>query len=111
MGLNDIMGNVYEFTADGQRDYTEGHEVDPIGPDPETIGSAMIRGGDAGNPGMNYSTEIAYQARPAWRNSWRIDRVDGFWIGFRLLLEEGGSTAVEANRGLGEMKRALSQWK
>jgi formylglycine-generating enzyme required for sulfatase activity len=59
-GLYDMLGNVYEWCQDGQRDYKQGAVVDPVGP--TGAGSLrVLRGGSWFNP-----TRVVRAAHRNW---------------------------------------------
>lgn len=72
-GLHDMLGNVWEWCADGMRDYTEATQLDPVGP--LEIGAArVVHGGSWGY--------VAENCRSAYRFSLAPDYRSGF-LGFR----------------------------
>lgn len=73
-GLYDMHGNVAEWVLDGQRDYTKGQKVDPIGPDSKLM---KLRRGGAWNLNAN-------NLRSAYRSTSAISENS---VGFRLCLK------------------------
>ena len=100
-GLVRILGGVMEFVADGEREYEDRHEIDPMGPDPRdtTDLCGILRGGDDLSYGYVAERSYAYPyyARSANRMYQSISTRRLSWTGFRLLLEEKSLTSVREN--------------
>ena len=107
-GLVRILGGVMEFVADGEREYEDRHEIDPMGPDPRDTTDlyAILRGGDDQSYGIVIERSYAYPfyARSANRMLQSISR-HRFWTGFRLPLEEKSLTSVRENESWGIFKK------
>jgi formylglycine-generating enzyme required for sulfatase activity len=73
-GLCDMTGNVWEWTADGYRDYASSAQTDPRGPD---SGSDRVFRGGCWNDG-------ALSARVAYRSG-SIPDGRNYNLGFRLV--------------------------
>jgi len=75
-GLHDMLGNVWEWCADGKRDYRDEAETDPTGVTGEGDASRVVRGGSW--------YILAWRCRSAYRSYWlRVYR--GNDLGLRLL--------------------------
>jgi formylglycine-generating enzyme required for sulfatase activity len=85
-GVEDLIGNVFEWTAAGLYDYDRAPVVDPRGP--RNAESFVIRGG-------NFNSGIAEFADPALRFAMHRDSYS-HGVGFRCASDAAGSNALRA---------------
>ena len=105
-GLNDMVGGMAEFTSDALRFYSNDPQIDPISPyRPKPGGKVILRGGDNGG----YQSLVEYPTHPWYtRSAYRMNVNTSLTMGsfgFRVVLEEGGITAIE-KEGWGEIKKS-----
>jgi formylglycine-generating enzyme required for sulfatase activity len=94
-GLHDMHGNVWEWCADGKRDYASDAEVDPAGE--RDVALRVVRGG-------SWFYHAAF-ARAAYRHSWSRGYRDDS-LGFRLALRSigpgGAGVGLKFEPGVGQ---------
>ncbi len=95
-GLYNMNAGVMEFTSDDQRDYKDQPLIDPTNPySPKPGGRVLLRGGDDGG----YGYLVEWPTHPWYtRSAYRMAPPTKFtlpYFGFRMLLEEDNSTAIE----------------
>jgi formylglycine-generating enzyme required for sulfatase activity len=81
-GLYDMLGNVLEWCADGQRDYSKGPEDDLSGRTDDNIGSRCVRGGGWSDLARDVRCAIRLQVESEDRDE---------LLGFRLVRVQDGS--------------------
>lgn len=84
-GLCDMLGNVWEWCADGMRRFAERRETDPVGPHDMSRGAKRIIRGGAWNFGVRF-------VRAACRSDLHRKSRDND-LGFRICLMPGSSSA------------------
>ncbi len=78
-GLYDMLGNVWEWCLDGERDYREASETDPLGP-MEKGAERVFRGGSWGNDARYVRSAYRLADEPGYRDyslGFRCARVQG----------------------------------
>lgn len=112
LGLYDLYGNVYEWTADWYSDTAYGAEavVDPTGPEESAnrlgTGARVVRGGSCmGRAGMNClrTERCSSTARNGW-NPYARPRA----VGFRVVCTAAGGEKPALQRGAPEEQRGES---
>jgi formylglycine-generating enzyme required for sulfatase activity len=96
-GLYDMLGNVEEWCQDGERDYTEEVEVDPVVEPTDVVASRVIRGG-----GWSLSVQ---DVRAAYRY-WDHPGYACGYFGFRCASSGEGQPARARETGREEQRKA-----
>lgn len=91
-GLRGMSGNVYEWCADGFREYPDGPVDDPVGP-PEA-GRRVLRGGSWGHFGRYLRSAYRYHNSPDYRGAYFGLRLAG---GFDPRAGQPGAGAATAD--------------
>ena len=81
-GLHDMLGNVWEWCADDQRDYKEGAEIDPTGRTGDDISLRCVRGGGW----YSLARDVRCACRSQDGSEGRLE-----YVGFRLVRVQDGS--------------------